>query len=525
MAIFGGGGLRGNEMRKVQRQLRLTRWAMVAERLANAFWPAFVVLCLALAIALLGGYAALGPVGHRVLLGVLVLAFLGALILGGNRFRRPTVDEITDRLDQSDPKRPLSALRDDLAVGKGRSETETVWQAFRDRARAAALALRASMPDLRLSHVDSWGLRLLAPVLLIGGLIATGGSWSERITEMTAPAPLNTPATTTPDRDPMAEAWATPPAYTGLPTVYLERQAEGVAPVELPEGSEITIRVTDLNALPDLVGDTGMGLEGFASLGGGLSESTGLLTSSGTVSVKTGEQTLAEWAITMIPDAAPTIEIDGAPQTTVTRSLSFGFNAADDYGVTAAWAEIAPKDHDPENARGLPLPAISFGLPLPITGDAREVSDVTVRDFTSHPWAGARVILQLHSEDGAAQTGSSEPLEITLPERRFSHPLARALVEQRRDLALDYASSHRVLDVLQAITRRPENLFDDPGVYLGVRTAIRRLAHGVATETVPDAAEGVIEILWRAALSLEDGDLSSAMERLRQAQEALREAL
>ena len=39
---------------------------------------------------------------------------------------------------------------------------------------------------------------------------------------------------------------------------------------------------------------------------------------------------------------------------------------------------------------------------------------------------------------------------------------------------------------------------------------------------MPEAAPDVVEFLWRAALALEDGNLSDALERLRQAQENLR---
>ena len=59
-----------------------------------------------------------------------------------------------------------------------------------NRAKAAAVALRARMPDLRLAAFDSWALRLLAPALLIGALIATGGEVGTRIAEATDPAPL-----------------------------------------------------------------------------------------------------------------------------------------------------------------------------------------------------------------------------------------------------------------------------------------------------------------------------------------------
>ena len=91
---------------------------------------------------------------------------------------------------------------------------------------------------------------------------------------------------------------------------------------------------------------------------------------------------------------------------------------------------------------------------------------------------------------------------------------------------MDFEQGIRVLDLLQAVTRRPEAIFDDSsGAYLGVRMAIRRLAGGVGADAVSKVTPEVVDILWLAALSLEDGDLSSALERLRSAEEALRRAL
>ncbi len=531
MRIFKAGALRGAEMRRLRRELALTRWGLWAESAVRAFWPVFVILCLALALALLGVFAAFGPTGHRILLGVLALALIAGLVAGGARFRRPDEAAVRARLDRSDPRRPLATLDDELAVGRGAGPTESVWRAHRQRAAAAAARLRAGWPDLRLSSRDRWALRLFAPALLITGLIATGGDWTGRIATIADPAPIGAaPAAGKPVA--MAEAWATPPAYTGLGTIYLQRidgrtdPDEGAAaaaappPVQVPQGSELTIRVTDAGDLPTLEGGALAGIEGFQTLGGGLAEARGVLSTSGQLVVGGPDGELARWAIEMIPDAPPEIALDGTPKATLTRALELGFRAKDDYGVTAAWAEMAPEGHDPQAARGLPLPVISFGLPLPITGHAAEVEESAIRDFTAHPWAGAEVMLRLYAEDGAGQVTATEPLRITLPDRRFSHPLARALVEQRRELALDYAESARVLDVLQAVTRRPDEIFDDPGVFLTVRSAIRRLAYGIGTETVADEAPSVVELLWQAALALEDGDLSAALERLRTAQEA-----
>ncbi len=530
MGLFSGGGLRGAEARRVRQNLRLTRWALWVETLARAFWPAFAIACVVLALALFGGISAFGPEVHRVLLGIAVVALGAALVYGGMHLRRPADTEVRDRLDEGHKGRPLATLEDQLAVGHGASTTESVWRAHRMRAADAAAKLSVKLPDPRLARRDRWALRLLAPLLLIGGFIATGGEWSSRIAALTDPAPVKVAADPAAlDRVAMAEAWAIPPAYTGLSTIYLPNtlrvEGEEAVAIAIPQGSEITIRVTDLETPPVMEGGEVMGLGGFQSLGGGLAEASGILNGSGSLTIRGGEGVLSEWSIEMTPDDPPAIALDGRPTVTVTRAVDLGFTASDDYGVIAAWAEIAPEGYDPEDAKGLPLPAINFGLPLPITGDAKTVQDSSIRDLTAHPWAGAEVDLTLHAEDGAGQVTTTSPYKMVLPERRFTHPVARALIEQRRELALDFGQAERVLDVLQAVTRRPHEIFDKPGVYLTVRIALRRLVNGMAEDDVAGVAPNVIEMLWLAALGLEDGDLSDAMERLRQAQEELRQAL
>ena len=134
--------------------------------------------------------------------------------------------------------------------------------------------------------------------------------------------------------------------------------------------------------------------------------------------------------------------------------------------------------------------------------------------------------MTLYAEDGAGQRATAGPVTLRLPGRFFSHEMARVLVEQRRELAMEFENGAHVLDVLQAVTRRPEQIFsENVGAYLGTRTAIRRLAKGVVADHVSKVAPEVTEFLWLAALSLEDGDLSSALERLRSAEDALRRAL
>ena len=58
--------------------------------------------------------------------------------------------------------------------------------------------------------------------------------------------------------------------------------------------------------------------------------------------------------------------------------------------------------------------------------------------------------------DEAGNEGRSEPFEMRLPERPFSKPMARALIEQRRMLALDGDAQANVLTALDALTLAPE---------------------------------------------------------------------
>src|SRR5699024_5962169 len=116
--------------------------------------------------------------------------------------------------------------------------------------------------------------------LLLGGLIGTGGEWSARVATIAAPPAMGPQGAAATRALAMAEAWATPPAYTGLDTIYLTHEDGEATPVRLPQGSEITIRVTDAGGAPTLEGGGIAGMDGFATRGGGLAEARGVLSGS-----------------------------------------------------------------------------------------------------------------------------------------------------------------------------------------------------------------------------------------------------
>src|SRR6185295_16980237 len=191
-----------------------------------------------------------------------------------------------------------------------------------------------------------------------------------------------------------------------------------------------------------------------------------------------------------------------------------------------------------------------FALVLPNARTRNGVGQ-TVKDLSEDPYAGADVTLMLTARDEAGNEGRSEPFNMRLPERLFTKPLARALIEQRRILALDANQNAQVYAALDALMIAPEMFTPETGHYLGLFSISRQIeaAHkddarralmasiwsldpglysvvrqldAVRTD---DALREVVASLWALAVTIEDGNISDVDKALRAAQEALKQAL
>ena len=116
----------------------------------------------------------------------------------------------------------------------------------------------------------------------------------------------------------------------------------------------------------------------------------------------------------------------------------------------------------------------------------------------------------------------SAPFDMRMPERLFVKPLARALIEQRRNLALDANKLDEVKDALDAFMIEPELFTPELGHYLGMRTIYEQV---VARQGSDEDLKEVVGNLWALAVTIEDGNISDVERALRAAQEALRQAL
>src|ERR1019366_2931945 len=126
---------------------------------------------------------------------------------------------------------------------------------------------------------------------------------------------------------------------------------------------------------------------------------------------------------------------------------------------------------------------------------AKTVAEASYADLTGHPYAGLMVDAHLEARDGAGQTGVSKTITFRLPERVFTDPLARALIEQRQALATSDGREGRraVADVLNALTIAPDKFYaDQPGVY----TAIRGAYWGVRSALAASDILHVEDLLW-----------------------------
>ena len=108
-------------------------------------------------------------------------------------------------------------------------------------------------------------------------------------------------------------------------------------------------------------------------------------------------------------------------------------------------------------------------------GGTTELDDATYLDLTPHPWAGLPVVVRLEAIDALDQRGQSEPEELVLPAREFQHPVARAIIEQRRRLAGRPRSAVRSRRRSTRSPARPRPIRTTPRSILALNSAVRRL--------------------------------------------------
>ena len=484
------------------------------ERIWPVLWLPLLVGLVFVAASWLGLWLTLPPSGRLAGVGLFGLAF-AASFWPLVRLRSPAERDALSRLDMTAAAghRPASSLRDTLALGGDDPFSQALWKAHLERQQRDVAALTVASPAPGMARIDRLALRSVPVLAAAAAFFVAGPEANFRMGQAfdwSAPKP--------PSPQVRIDGWIDPPGYTRLPPIMLVFGA-GEGPVRAPARSTIIVRVSGAK---DVSIEASGGLEVLPTSAGvqqGV-ERRFAVSGNGTVRLGGAGVPAGDVAIAMVPDRAPEIDMTEVPQAGQRGQLSVVYRAKDDYGIASVEAAFKPVNVEPRpGARPLIEPPRT---PLPNPGDASGEADTKIAlELAEHPWAGARVLMTLTARDDAGQEGTSAPREVTLPQRAFNKPLARALVETRRWLVLDVTDRPRVQTALDALLIEPTEYTKEPGVYLGLRLIAQKLRGARGDPALID----VVDDLWQLAVMLEDGDLSDAERQLRAAQDRLQQAM
>ncbi|MGD9979627.1 MAG: DUF4175 domain-containing protein [Hyphomonadaceae bacterium] len=527
---------------------------LAVERLLRAGFSLLGAVAVWAVFALVGGHERL-PLLLQSLSALFAVLFFAWLAVRARRaWQAPTEDEARARLaaDSRLDTGVFDALRDQPT--RYDPFAVALWARERERVLEQADRLRLGPPRPRLDELDPYRLRYVLAVALLGAFVIAGGQSGDRL----ARAFLPDPGPLLGDKEMAIEAWAAPAEYTNASPVSLSDLIG--QRVVTPPSIRATVRVSGPTGAPLLVysGQGGRRSARFTRAADGAWEAQLDIPGRGDLRV-VRFHTHARWRLLPATDAAPRAAW-GAPIATLSDEMvNLSWRARDDYGVRRLALRVRPLNPPPGLARA---DAVDTELEAP-AGDPREVEAETELDLAAHPYAGMEVEARIVAFDALGQEGVSEALRMTLPEKIFLQPLARAAIEIRRHVLAERRPYQRgprterrtmpAGDILlgnerievrdydrrPALRRAPEGVrraarlidaltmeaqdgyFRDLAVYFGFRTARSQLAVAESIEETDVAAD----TLWRTALRAEYGGAADARRALEEAQRQLAEAL
>ncbi len=518
--------------RRIASRIRAVQGVLYFERVWPRLLPALCIAALFVALSWFGFFR-LVPDWLRI---AGLIAFAGLFFGSFWTFRSlhwPHKPEALQRLETDNRivHQALAAQTDRLEQGD--AFARSLWRRHQARMAEQIAAIRLTPPRPPTPKLDPFGIRVFVALLLV---TAFGYSFSNQ-SGLIGDA-FHSHAKQAEIAGVRVDAWVTPPEYTGKAPIFLTGNTTGLPDViKIPAGSEMLVRIVGGSGTEEVIFKTpdaeiAMPPADDVRAGPKTGPKTGTANPAlearsfrhnpagdGALVVRQGQNVAESWRFEVIADDPPVIAFEGQPQRAVNGALDIAFTINDDYGAERAYAEIlpvTPQSPDANPLYGLP----EYPLTLPRTG-ARERKGRESRNLTEHPMAGMPVRITLVAEDSIGQTGRSETIEMTLPGRYFNNLLAGAVAEQRQVLALDTNRLDRVLDLNEAVTFAPEETIRNTTHYLLIRSARTRMKEAFNDDMLRDTAD----YLWDIALGIEDGDLSFAERRLRDAQRALSEAL
>ncbi|MFT3729428.1 MAG: DUF4175 family protein [Terricaulis sp.] len=541
-------------LQQLARETQRAKHRLMLERGLRAGLVLLFALGAWAAFALYGGQEALPLLAQSLTAAAALVVFAWLAWRAKRAWRAPTEDEARARLAQDsevdvgafDTLRDQPAHYDDFSVA--------LWRRERERAAERVERVRVGPPRPRLDELDKYKARYVLAALLIGGVVVANSNAPDRLSR----AFLPDPGPLLGDQELAVEAWVTPADYTHAGPVSLSDRVGQI--VQTPPSVDATVRLTGPTGAPKLVfdGKGGHRETRFVRAADGAWEAHLALPGAGDLKI-VRFHTRAVWHMAPTPDAAPTSAFAAPVALLPHERAQIRWRATDDFGVRRLLVRIRPVNPPEGLLRADP---VDTEIDTP-AGDPRDAQGQSEIDLAPHPYAGMDVYVQVVAVDALGQEGASAPQRVTLPEKVFLQPLARAAIEIRRHILTDRRAyrpaPHRDVKTMPAgdivvgnarievrdysinpaIERAPEGVkhaarlldaltmepqdgyFRDLAVFLGLRLARSEL------DTARDIGDTALaaDTLWRTALRAEYGGAADARTALEQAQRDLAQAL
>lgn len=480
--------------------------AIWAERLLLSFQ--WLVLWIALFIAFL-----LFDVSGVYLTGVFWIGFLALLVIGLRRFQAPTAAEIAARLEQEArlSHRPIRG-RDDKPSARLSAQAKHFWQQEITRKESQLGLLKWVLPVFRLTQRDPFAIRIGLLLLLITGLIISGGAAPDKIRMGLFPFISSFSRDQTSD----LKIVITPPGYTRLPQLVISGRPK--EPVSVAAGSTIRALVrSSLGHLMLHIGESSLPLKQDGKTDA--FSAVGKIEETASLSITQLGFPRLSVPVAFIKDKAPILTLRGEPEVTTGGQLQLPLTIQDDYGLKL----VRVRAQLDSGVSPIPLGSPVFEEQSVIVSSNDKPVEINPKfDLTGHPWAGYPVSLLIEVEDHAGQSAQADPIAFELPERPFRNKVAASIAATRKTLI------QRGERVIGPVSLQLVEILSRPGLYnwdsvvtLTLRSSLSRLGY---TPT-RGSAEEVIVTLWPTALKLEDGNLTSSQADLRKALENLQKAI
>ncbi len=483
------------------------------ENISAVAWPVFSWVFFYCGLWLLSIPALLGAPGQYFAWVTFILGFSFFIHRAYEQLVLPSKNDIDRRLEKDSgiKHRPLEQLGD-LQISGHSDLSRSLWR--QNKIRAFHTLKNIKFPKIRpiFAGRDIYALRFLTLLMVCLGLFLSGSNSWEKIRSGLMPFHFQFSA----DQFKTASITIIPPKYTSLGETHITaRPVDGVT-IKIPQGSMIKAKLTDGLTHPKFHFDntaTPMNDLGHKSWN---FESE--IVEGDHIQITQWPRTVLTLPYEFIPDTPPQIGLSDEPKDIDNGKLSIPLEIQDDYGARKLYftAELEPGTQPPlygktyEDTRAIySPPAVNIELPQQF-------------DLAWHPWAGLPVVIHISVTDDLDQKADLPPIHISLPEKIFTDPVAKEIVELRKKMM----SSHKtplflVAADLQKILDDPEKLKGNFAVTLAMQSAVSRLLYS----TEDGKAQKIITQLWDIALTLEDGNLSQATQNLQTAQQNLRETL